>query len=285
MASTFPKRVQAYRAQTFGMLPGQRVQSREEAIAFVNQRGFIFFWPIKDVTLPSLWAAVAGNRPVADAHDDPGHITWGWKDSLLGQRRWYYAKVLRRKSTVISLDVVPYFYALSENYGSPESDYLLQYEQGLMSTEARAVYEALLREGPLHTVALRRAARLDSRDNDYRFNRALLELESDLKVLPIGVAQAGAWRYAFICEIVARHYPDLPDRSRAVSRSEARRKLTELYLRSVGGAQVRDVQKVFGWERADVERAIEALSAAGIVKRGISVPRHPGEWIALASLA
>ncbi|MSP13309.1 MAG: hypothetical protein EXR62_10185 [Chloroflexi bacterium] len=47
----------------------------EEAITYLNQRGFIFFWPIKDVVLPSLWGAVAGNRPVAAEHDDPGHVT------------------------------------------------------------------------------------------------------------------------------------------------------------------------------------------------------------------
>src|SRR3972149_5049108 len=94
---------------------------------------FSYFWPIKDVTLPSLWAAVAGDRPVADAHDDPGHVTWGWKDSLLGARKWYYAKVLRKKATIIALDVAPYFYALSENYGDPRGDYLLQHEQGLLT--------------------------------------------------------------------------------------------------------------------------------------------------------
>src|SRR5690242_16854829 len=119
MTSAFSKRLRAYQAQTFRTATGRRIGNKDEAISFVKERDFIFFWPIKDVTLPSLWAAVAGDRPVADAHDDPGHVTWGWKDSLLGQRKWYYAKVLRRKSTLISLDVAPYFYALSENFGSP----------------------------------------------------------------------------------------------------------------------------------------------------------------------
>ena len=49
--------------------------------------------------MPSLWTAVAGDRPVADAHDDPGHITWGWKDRSLDKKIWYYGKILRRKAT------------------------------------------------------------------------------------------------------------------------------------------------------------------------------------------
>jgi hypothetical protein len=278
------KRVRAYQAQTFRSTPDRRVRNIDEAVSFVNERGFAFFWPIKEVRLPSLWVAVAGDRPVADAHDDPGHITWGWKDSLLGKRKWYYAKVLRHKSTLIALDVAPYFYALSENFGSPEEDYLLQYDQGLLSTEAKLIYEALLREGPLHTIQLRRAAGLSSKESDYRFNRALLELEGDFKVLPIGVAQAGAWRYAFICEITARHFPHLPDQARKITQAQARRKLSEVYLRSAGAARPQDVMKLFGWKRADAERALDQLAADGLVQPGIALDGKTGDWAVLREL-
>ena len=43
---------------------------------------------IKGIAFPSLWTAVAGDRPFADEHDDPGHVTWGWKDTAPGQRIW-----------------------------------------------------------------------------------------------------------------------------------------------------------------------------------------------------
>ena len=75
-----------YRTGTFRLK--KRLTSKEDAVEFVNERGFIYFWPIREITLPSLWTAAAGDRPVADAHDDPGHITWGWKDSLLGKKAW-----------------------------------------------------------------------------------------------------------------------------------------------------------------------------------------------------
>src|SRR5689334_11523643 len=89
-----PELIKDYRAQTFRTAPGLRLNNADQAVDFVNQRGFIFFWPIKGVELPNLWSAAAGDRPVADEHDDPGHMTWGWKDSLLGQRRWYYGRVV-----------------------------------------------------------------------------------------------------------------------------------------------------------------------------------------------
>ena len=120
-ALTF-KKIQAYRNRTYRI--SRPIKTKEQAVDFVNERGFIYFWPIKDVTLPSLWVAVAGSRPVADAHDDPGHVTWGWKDSLLGQRQWYYAKVLRKRATIISLEVVKYYYSLSENYDDSNYKYM-----------------------------------------------------------------------------------------------------------------------------------------------------------------
>ena len=276
--------IQSYRARTFRLLPGRRLTSKEQAIDFVNERGFIYFWPIKEILLPSLWAAVAGDRPVADAHDDPGHVTWGWKDTLLGARRWYYAKVLRKRATLISLEVAPYFYALSENYGSPDDDYLIQYQQGRLTQEAKAVYEALLFEGPLDTVALRRAAHLASRESDSRFNRALTDLQTDFKVLPVGVTQAGAWKYAFAYDLVARHFPELPEQARAISERQARQELARLYFSSLGAARVADLIRLFGWTPAQAERAITALVSADLLQRNLEIENQAGEWIAIREL-
>jgi hypothetical protein len=117
-------RLQQYRSHTFRHNQHDRLKSKDDAIHYVNERGYIYFWPITGITFPSLWGAVAGERPVPSEHDDPGHISWDWKDSLLGKHVWYYGKFLRKKATIISLAVAPYFYALSENYGSPEDDYL-----------------------------------------------------------------------------------------------------------------------------------------------------------------
>jgi len=278
------ERIEEYRADTYRIRPGRRVTSKEAAVAFVNERGFIYFWPIKDMLLPSLWVAVAGDRPVPDEHDDPGHVTWDWKDELLGARLWYYAKVLRKRATIIALDVVPHFYALSENYGAPEEDYLLQYREGRLTHEARAVYEALLTEGPLDTLSLRSAAHLTSQASDSAFKRALETLQGDLRILPIGVAAAGAWRYAFIYECVHRHFPALSGQARAIRQADARRTLAGLYFRSVGAAQARDLRKLFGWTGPETAAAVEVLAATGLVRADQQITGLSGEWIALAEL-
>ena len=272
-----------YRSRTHRLQPDQCVTTKEEAIDFAKERGFIFFWPIKNIVLPSLWAAVAGDRSVADAHDDPGHITWGWKDSLLGKRAWYYAKVLRKRATIIALDITPYFYALSENYGAPEEDYLTIYEQGRMTQEAKTVYETLLDKGPLDTVNLRRQARMTSKESDSRFNRALTDLQTDFKVVPVDVTDAGAWHYAFAYDIVARHYPEIPEQAQEISERKARQVLTNLYLKSVGAVQVQDVVKLFGWRKPNALGALDRLVQAGEAEK-VFIESKKGEFFASVNM-
>jgi len=277
------KKLKSHRAKTFRLPPSPRVTSPKAALEFVNTRGFVYFWPIKGIDLPSLWTAVAGDRVVADKHDDPGHITWGWKDNALGKKTWYYAKILRKKATMISLETAPYFYALSENYGSPEEDYLLAYEEGRLTQAAKQLYEALLKEGALNTIDLRRAAKLTNA-KESEFNKALEVLQADFKILPIGVSDAGAWKYSFIYEIVTRHYPELAEKARFISEAEARRKLAKLYFESVGAARENDANKLFGWPKELMARTIHSLIEKRILVQS-DHPKEKGQWYALTGLS
>jgi hypothetical protein len=275
-------KLQSHRTRTFSLPPAKRLSSPAQALTFVNKRGFTYFWPIKGIDLPSLWTAVAGDRPVADKHDDPGHITWGWKDGALDKKIWYYGKILRGKATMISLDVAPYFYALSENYGSPEEDYLIAYHEGRLTQASKQVFETLLENGALNTLDLRKKAKL-SNAKDSEFNKALEQLQRDFKILPVGVAQAGAWNYSHIYEIVTRHYPDLSEQARVIKESEARAKLLELYFDMVGTAQLRDVNKLFGWGNEIVKKAANKLMENRFLKIA-EHPKQPGEWIAIKAV-
>jgi hypothetical protein len=273
------KKLQALRTRTFNLPPQKRVSSPAQALTFVNKRGFVYFWPIKGIDLPSLWVSVAGDRPVADAHDDPGHITWGWKDGALDKKIWYYGKILRGKATMISLEIAPYFYALSENYGSPEEDYLLAYQEGRLPQAAKQVYEALLDKGSMHTIDLRKEAKLTNA-KDSEFNKALEYLQKDFKILPVGVAQAGAWKYSHIYAITTSHFPELAEQARTITESQARAKLLELYFNMVGVAQVRDVQKLFGWGNEVVKRVVGKMVESGKLDT-VEHPKFAGEWVAI----
>lgn len=276
--------IESYRSITFRTLPSIQLQNKEDAIDFVNTRGFIFFWPISNIPFPSLWSAKAGDRPVADNHDDPGHITWQWKDELLGKRKWYYGKILRKKATIISLNIAPYFYALSENYGSPDEDYLTLYEQGRLTQEAKMIYKVLLEKGALDTITLRKKAHLSASENESRFNKALIELQADFKITPVGVSQTGGWNYSHIYDLTTRAYPDLQNDSRFIGDEEARITLIKNYFTTMGVAKIDQIEKLFQWHYTEINRAVQLLIRGGFLIPDISINNDRANWLGIISM-
>jgi hypothetical protein len=255
--------VHRLRDDNYRRTPARRLHTVEEARGFVDEVGFCHFWPIKGIETPNLFHAIAGRvRPVPMEHGDPDiSKCWGWKDDSLDKKWWYYGKLLRRRATLVSLEMLPYFYALSENYGSLD-DYLQEYEDGLMTAEAKAVYEAILEHGPLDTVRLRREARMSAESAKSRFDRALVELQVGLKVVPTGVTEAGAWNYAFTYELFQRWFLEIPGQARSIKRGEARRVVVQRYLDNVVAADRKMIAKVFHvfhWTKRELDRTIAAL--------------------------
>ncbi len=284
MVQLDPEAINSYRLNTFHSEPSSRVRNRDEAIAFVNQRGFIFFWPITGIPMPSLWVATAGNRPVADAHDDPGHITWGWKDSLLGRDVWYYGRVLAHKNCMISLDTLPFFYALSPNFGEPETDYLEDYQKGMLPLEAKNVFEALLKEGPLDSITLRRVAHLTGAGTDSRFNRALEVLQTSFRIAPVGTSTNGAWHYSFVYDLFHRHYGSTIDQSRSISEQVARNHLLQVYFKSVAACTQRDLMKIFRWDSNLLMKSVNSLIEYQQIVDHVNVQHEKQEFYCLPGL-
>lgn len=279
-----PEKLAAYRRETFNLDPERWLRSPEQAVEFVNRCGFVFFWPIKNTVLPSLWKATVGDREVPNNHDDPGHVTWGWKDGMLGKRRWYYGRCIRKRNAMISLDLLPAFYALSPNYGDPEHDFLDQYDQGLLSPEAKNIYALLLELGPMDSLAIRREARLASSSATSRFNRGLDTLQMEFKILPTGTSEAGRWRYAFVYNLVTRHYPDLLEKAGKITESQAREQILKSYLKSVGAIEVKQAARLLRWKPAVCQKTALALIEQGILVDDVKLKGKEEQLIAVSEL-
>jgi hypothetical protein len=102
--------------------------------------------------------------------------------------------------------------------------------------------------------------------------------------MPVGVAEVGAWKYAFRYEITARHMPELPEQARPIGEAQARRKLLELYLASVGATQTRELARLFGWPPELTQRSVAGLVQNGSLIEHVTHPQNSGEWVALPEL-
>lgn len=273
----------AYRACTYLTTPGKALKSYAEALAFINRLSFVYFWPIHGTEMPSLWVATAGDRTVADAHDDPGHITWGWKDDMLRAGACYYGKILRGKATLISWNLLPYFYALSENFGDPAEDHLQRYYNGRLTFEAKSIYEAILDNGPMDTIALRKKVRMTSNASEARFTKAITDLQKFFLLAPVGITNSGGWRYAFSYDIPARSVPDLLEKTRYISESDARRIILVRYLETVGAARPQHIARLFGWSAEITQHVISAAAGSKFVSTDIHIEGQPGDWVIISS--
>lgn len=79
-------------------------------------------------------------------------------------------------------------------------------------------------------------------------------------MLPTGIAEAGAWRYAFRYDLTHRYFPDLIEDAHNISETAARTKLISTYLDSVGAASARDVAAVFSWSLEMTHKHLSSYS-------------------------
>ena len=266
--------IQNYRKQTFFLRPELRLKSQEMALDFINQRDIIAFWPISSIPVPSLWAATAGDRPVPNDHDDPGHVTWAWKDNLLCQDHCYYGRILCHRNFFISLDKLKYLYALSNNYGNYSQDHQNLYEEGRISRIAYLIYDAILHQGPLDTLGIKRTLNLGGKSGEQVFNQAIGFLQNDFKIMPVGISHAGGWRYAFIYDIVARRFPWLAESAGKLKTNEAMKVLILTYLKSVGAATAGNIKSLFRWEPSALDPILDYLAFIGKLQHVIIAEQH-----------
>jgi hypothetical protein len=234
------------------------VTTLADAVKFIDAAGFCMLFPVANVPLPSLYCAVTGR----DAHDgivfDKHFETiWHWKDELPRRRRAHYAKYFRGKGTFISRQQLPNFLAMREAAAAP-SDHQRFYRQGRIHDDARLIWQALADHGPLATLELRHACKMETTAGNVRFKRAILDLQCLVVVSHFGSEQeTGAWASGKY-ELTSRAFPDETAAAFEIGPHKARAKLTSKFAELNPGAQAMQLARLFGWTKAQAEAALEA---------------------------
>jgi hypothetical protein len=286
MTSTLTREsLQAARAERYRQRPHLRVRTKEDALEFLNDVGLCLLFSASDIELPSLWGALCGeDRPVPSHHDNRElGLAWRWKDELPVAGKVLYGKFLRRKPVFISLELAPYFYALSPNYGDLAEDYMQDYLDGRLSVEAKQVFEVLLAEGALPTSRLRLEAGLGGKSNASRFDRALAELQMDFRISKVAISDANRWGYCYVYDLLPRHFPETVEASRAITGAQAREVILLRYLRTVAASTTREVLKLFGWRPGDLDPLVARLSDEGRLRTGVQIEGLEGVFMVSVS--
>ncbi len=232
----------------------RRVRTASDAVRFIEAVGYCLLFPIKGLPLPSLYYAVARRYPVT--WDSYTEKIWTWKDELGLKRRAFYAKYFKGRGTFISLGLLPHFLAMRESAAGP-GDHEAFYAAGRISHEACAIWKALEEHGPLATLELRHACKMDSKAGNARFKRAMLELQCLLVVVHFGTEQETAAWASGRFDLTSRAFPREVSQARRIAPEVARAAVAAKYLKWHPQADPLRLARLFGWTKAEAMAALE----------------------------
>lgn len=234
------------------------IRTLPQAAAYINRVGFCLLFPVKDVPLPSLWAAVKGKSPrhfnLVAAWDEDAERVWEWKDEFPRRRRAYYGKYFRGKASLLSLAFLPCFYRLEGNYGAAD-EFQKLYQEGKITAEAHAVCHALFQRGPQAVLEVRHGLGWTTKRGNQRFKRALEELQRRLLIVRWGTkAETRAWESS-VYQLTPRAFPRAVRAAADLTPAAARRRIATQYRTLNPRATVPEAARLFGWSRADTQAA------------------------------
>jgi hypothetical protein len=119
------------------------------------------FPALNTITAPESW------------HSDTEYDPWIWRTRFAVEGVAGYGKLIKKKSVLISRDVLPYFKSNLGSYEKVEE----RYRKGNVSREALTLYQIISDEGVIDTRELRTLAGLREEEHKKVFDNALLELQ------------------------------------------------------------------------------------------------------------
>jgi hypothetical protein len=229
----------------------KKVRTATDAVRFIDATGFCVLFPLKNIPLPSLYYACARR----DIHLGPSwdkycQMIWNWKDELPHRRRAYYSKCLRGRGMFISLKFLPHFLAMRDAATSP-AEHERFYSEGRISHDALGIWKTLEEHGPLATLELRHACKMESKSGNARFKRAMLELQCHMVIVHFGAEQETASWPSSRFELTCRAFPKQAALTKKISLTVARSSIASKYLEWHPGTSPMVLARLFRWTKPE----------------------------------
>lgn len=263
-----PPEIEAYRDHYWQRDPTQRIETVQQAEAFIERVGFTNSLTDSRKPGPSLYVAVCGRRDAVmprNVQKDPeASQTWGLKDEVVRRGKVYYGKLLKGKAMFVAPRLIPSFYAL---WGIRKPA-----EKTNLSANARAILKVLRKEYESASIDLRQDSGLTDRK---QFNQAFDELQAAMIVIPSEVVYEPKFTYIWtLAEI--RFAEQLKAK---MERQVALREVARCFLEGAGMTVPGELARVTGLSRPEA-----GLGNRALVKEGFAVSPSQGTYV-LADLA
>jgi hypothetical protein len=250
-----PPEIEAYRDYNWQREPTQRIETVQQAEAFIERVSFTNSLTDARKPGPSLYVAVCGRRDCILPHnvqkDPETSLTWVLKDDLVRRGKVYYGKLARGRAMFLASRMVPYFHAI---WGIRRSE-----EKTRLSLAAQAILKVLRQEYESASIDLRKDAGFTDRK---QFNKAMDELQAAMIVLPSEVVYAPKFTYIWTLAEV-RFADQLKTKT---DRLTALREIARVFLLGAGMTVPGELARVTGLSRPEAGLGNQALVKEGFAR-------------------
>lgn len=241
------------------------VTTKRRALSFVNRVGFCLVFGADEDDLPSLWRAVRGPGGLVDGgsrgHSESSTLLWELKHVLPSERSVYYGKLLLHRPTMLSLEMLPYFYALSGRTGERD-EYIRAAARNELSGMGRRIMDAFGRRSHLSTRQLKHLVQRNGTVSSAAFAQAMTELQSKM-FLAKGDEERRP--FSFTWSPVRVLFSPQVRKARHISAAVARKVILEQHFRNQLVGTVVGIRHVFRWSRQDLFQALGDLLRRGVI--------------------
>jgi hypothetical protein len=256
-----------YRDLTFCRTARLRITSEHAALEFINRTGFCSAFTA-GLGLPCLREAIAGERepplPEHIQHDPAIMMTWRIKDSLPARGAVYYGKVVAGRPSFVALDLLPAFLRVR----APAVGYRTLHQRGELSRCAFLVMEALTKNGPLETRALKLASGCARPHQRAEFDRAMKELQGKFLALKI---EERYEPFTYIWDTFSRRFGPIMAEARKMARNQAVEQIISRHIENVGYTTAPEIARLIAIAPFEVERSMQKLERGGFIIRGARI--------------
>ncbi len=239
-----------------------RVRNSDQLVAMVDAFGFCFAFTLRtgDAPIPACFDHLS-----TSSDDRKWGWMWGWKDELAEEKRLYYGKLLVRKPTFVSMQMLPTFYATFGRAGEAD-DHLDDVRAGRLSDIARRVIDYLAQRGETQTKRMRADLGITSQEGKTDYAKAVEELQRLMYVARVKAVGEGREDYNYTYDLFIRRYPEIVKKAERITSSDAMTTLLQRLLELAGGVTTKQVKRLFEWDDAQIKRTIARLET----KRGLA---------------
>lgn len=262
------KKAEEIRIREHRLKPSLRLRTTEEIHRFIHDEGLVSF--LGGNELPSFINAILGRSWKPSAKGFSGWTDW-WSVKISGQPVARVSREIEGRDDILATRIFRRTKTFVSNKIWPILDPIVKHhialvQKGEMFTGLeKRVLKTIQAEGSIRTDQLRKKLRLEAKENNSKFHRALTNLESS--VLIIGVEDpkpekhlhANIWQ---TWETKTRTRIDRP----GLSYEKALRKLLEKTIDACVLAREDQVRKWFQWS-SDMEALKEELLKEGLAVR------------------